>query len=556
MKAIVIDDDLNIIHEANVKFDDDFPGFGTQNGVHVQSDKLTVTTPVLLWVKALDLLLDRMKAANLDFSKLKSLSGSGQQHGSVYWKEGANQTLKNMPADLSLHQILESSFSVKDSPVWMDSSTTEECLQLEKCVGGPQKLADITGSRAYERFTGNQIAKINKKNPEEYKKTERISLVSSFIASLFLGNYAAIDYSDGSGMNLMDIHTHTWSQQCLDACAPGLKEKLGVPLPSHSVLGSISPYFVKRFGFSSECKVIAFTGDNPASLAGMRLQQGDIAVSLGTSDTVFLWIQDPTPTLQGHIFCNPVDRDAYMALICFKNGSLTRERIRDESAPGSWDEFTKALKATCPGNNGNLGFYFDVMEITPAAIGVHRFNDRNCKVSEFSKEVEVRAVLESQALAKKAYAEKLGYKVLQGTRVLATGGASMNPDILQVLADVFNAPVYTIDTTNSACLGSAYRAKHGLEAPMGRSFANSVKMAASSKLAVKPICEADKVVHHKRAWVGQPNSGGGENTGLSVGDVLHRGCFCYFASGDLHIYTWNALRPSAVLQSFKVTEGL
>ncbi|XP_062900553.1 xylulose kinase isoform X1 [Mobula hypostoma] len=493
MKAIVIDDDLNIIHEANVKFDDDFPEFGTKNGVHVQSDKLTVTTPVLLWVKALDLLLDRMKAANLDFSKLKSLSGSGQQHGSVYWKEGANQTLKNMPADLSLHQILESSFSVKDSPVWMDSSTTEECLQLEKCVGGPQKLADITGSRAYERFTGNQIAKINKKNPEEYKKTERISLVSSFIASLFLGNYAAIDYSDGSGMNLMDIHTHTWSQQCLDACAPGLKEKLGVPLPSHSVLGSISPYFVKRFGFSSECKVIAFTGDNPASLAGMRLQQGDIAVSLGTSDTVFLWIQDPTPTLQGHIFCNPVDSDAYMALICFKNGSLTRERIRDESAPGSWDEFTKALKATCPGNNGNLGFYFDVMEITPAASGVHRFDDRDCKVSEFSKEVEVRAVLESQALAKKAYAEKLGYKVLQGTRVLATGGASMNPDILQVLADVFNAPVYTIDTTNSACLGSAYRAKHGLEAPMGRSFANSVKMAASSKLAVKPVCEADKI---------------------------------------------------------------
>ncbi|XP_069770955.1 xylulose kinase isoform X3 [Narcine bancroftii] len=413
---MVIDDNLNVIHETNVKFDDDLPEFGTQNGVQVQSDKLTITTPVLLWVKALDLLLERMKAANLDFSKLKSLSGSGQQHGSVYWKEGANQTLKNMTADRSLHQILESSFSVKDSPVWMDSSTTEECRQLEKCAGGPQKLADITGSRAYERFTGNQIAKINKKYPEEYKKTERISLVSSFVASIFLGNYAAIDYSDGSGMNLMDIRAHEWSQQCLNACAPGLKEKLGDPLPSHSILGSISPYFVKRFGFSSECKVIAFTGDNPASLAGMRLQQGDIAVSLGTSDTVFLWIEDPRPTLQGHIFCNPVKSNAYMALICFKNGSLTRERIRDESGSVSWDGFTKAMKATSPGNDGNLGFYFDVMEITPSAIGVHRFNGQNCKVSEFSKEIEVRAVVESQALAKRAYAEKLGYKVCHRCR--------------------------------------------------------------------------------------------------------------------------------------------
>ncbi|GCB67172.1 hypothetical protein scyTo_0015094 [Scyliorhinus torazame] len=384
LKAIAIDDNLNVIHETSVKFDDDLPEFGTQDGAHVHSDKLTVTTPVLLWVKALDMLLERMKISNFDFSKLKSLSGTGQQHGSVYWKEGANQTLKNMPDDRSLHQILETSFAVKESPIWMDSSTTEECLQLEKSVGSPQNLADITGSRAYERFTGNQIAKINKKNPEDYKKTERISLVSSFVASLFLGDYAAIDYSDVQAwMVIMHL----------------------------SLTGSVSPYYVKRFGFNSECKVIAFTGDNPASLAGMQLQQGDIAVSLGTSDTAFLWIQDPKPTLEGHIFCNPVDSNAYMALICFKNGSLTREKICDESASGSWDEFAKALKATCPGNNGNLGFYFDVMEITPAVVGIHRFNAKNCKVSKFPKEVEVRAVIEGQMLAKRAYAEKLGFKV-------------------------------------------------------------------------------------------------------------------------------------------------
>ncbi|XP_038654419.1 xylulose kinase isoform X4 [Scyliorhinus canicula] len=437
LKAIAIDDNLNVIHETSVKFDDDLPEFGTQDGAHVHSDKLTVTTPVLLWVKT--------------------------------------------------------SFAVKESPIWMDSSTTEECLQLEKSVGGPQNLADITGSRAYERFTGNQIAKINKKNPEDYKKTERISLVSSFVASLFLGDYAAIDYSDGSGMNLMDIRAHNWSQRCLDACAPGLKEKLGAPLPSHSILGSVSPYYVKRFGFNSECKVIAFTGDNPASLAGMQLQRGDIAVSLGTSDTAFLWIQDPKPTLEGHIFCNPVDSNAYMALICFKNGSLTREKIRDESASGSWDEFAKALKATCPGNNGNLGFYFDVMEITPAVVGIHRFNAKNCKVSKFPKEVDVRAVIEGQMLAKRAYAEKLGFEVLKDTRVLATGGASSNPDILQVLADVFNAPVYTRDTTNSACLGCAYRAKHGLQAASGQSFADTMKNAPEPKVAVTPACEVDKV---------------------------------------------------------------
>lgn len=40
-----------------------------------------------------------------------------------------------------------------DSPVWMDSSTAEQCKSLECAVGGAQQLADITGSRAYEVWT-------------------------------------------------------------------------------------------------------------------------------------------------------------------------------------------------------------------------------------------------------------------------------------------------------------------------------------------------------------------------------------------------------------------
>uniref|UniRef100_A0A8C7LLM2 Xylulose kinase n=1 Tax=Oncorhynchus kisutch TaxID=8019 RepID=A0A8C7LLM2_ONCKI len=456
LKVVAVDGNLSVVHQDNVQFDSELPEFGTQGGVHVHADSLTVTSPVLMWVKALDLILGKMKNAGFDFSRVKALSGSGQQHGSVYWRKGTNQVLRDLQPGKSLHELLKGGFAVSDSPVWMDSSTTEQCQYLETAVGGAQRVADITGSRAYERFTGNQIAKIYKAQPEKYEDTERISLVSSFAASLFLGSYAAIDYSDGSGMNLMDIFSKQWADSCLEATAPHLEERLGAPVHSSAVLGLLSPYHVTRYGFPEDCKVVAFTGDNPGSLAGMRLQEGDIAVSLGTSDTVFLWIKEPRPTVEGHIFCNPVDRPSYMALICYKNGSLTRERIRNKCAGGSWEVFSSVLRTTPTGNNGNIGIYFDAMEITPSAVGVHRFDKENTKVSG-----EIRALVEGQFLAKRVHAEKLGYKIIPGTRVLATGGASSNKDILQVLSDVFDAPVYTIDVANSACLGCGYRALQG-----------------------------------------------------------------------------------------------
>ncbi|GJQ84749.1 hypothetical protein Trydic_g4878, partial [Trypoxylus dichotomus] len=243
--------------------------------------------------------MDRLLVAEVDFSKIAAISGTAQQHGSVYWQKGADDKLKHLDSDQFLHQQLSTYFSVINSPVWMDSSTTKYCRELEEAVGGAEELAKITGSRAYERFTASQIAKIYQTKPETYQNTERISLVSSFLCSLFLGRIAPIDVSDGSGMNLMDIKTKKWHQTLLNATAPNLGEKLGEVVPSHAILGSISAYFTDRWAFNSECKIVAFTGDNPASLIGMGLTEGWLAVSLGTSDTLFLWLEEPKVVLDG-----------------------------------------------------------------------------------------------------------------------------------------------------------------------------------------------------------------------------------------------------------------
>lgn len=68
--------------------------------------------------------------------------------------------MKNLDPSKQLAEQLQLAFAIEQSPIWQDASTTTECRALEESVGGAEALAKLTGSKAYERFTGNQIAKV------------------------------------------------------------------------------------------------------------------------------------------------------------------------------------------------------------------------------------------------------------------------------------------------------------------------------------------------------------------------------------------------------------
>lgn len=497
LKAMAIDAKLNVVYERIVNFDTDLPEFKTEGGAHHHDDGLTVTAPAMMWVAALDLLLEQMIGDGFEFGRVAAISGSGQQHGSVYLRNGAEEKLGKLQGGESLREQLKDAFSVGDSPIWMDSSTSTECANLEAAMGGAQAVAEATGSRAYERFTGNQIAKIAKLKSEAYEETERIALVSSFMASLLIGGYASIDASDGAGMNLMDLRTKEWVSAALDACAPGLGAKLGEVVPSHAVAGTVHQYYRDLCGLPTDCLVIAFSGDNPNSLAGLMLREaGEIAISLGTSDTVFGSLSDPTPSAaEGHIFGNPVDPDGYMAMICYKNGSLTREDVRDKFGGGTWESCAEAVARTPAGNNGMIGFYVKEPEITPTLMntGVYRFDSDGNEISEFPVDADARAVLEGQFLSMRLHGAKVG---LTPKSILATGGASRDASVIRIMADVLGVPVFTGDHPNSSSLGAAYRALHGWRCASEGKFvpyAEVVAAAPSAKAATQPDMAAHEV---------------------------------------------------------------
>ena len=317
------------------------------------------------------------------------------------------------------------------------------------------------------------------------------------MCSVLLGDYAPIDTSDGCGMNLLNLRTRGWDSALLSATAPELEARLGAPAASHAVVGAVAKYFTTAYGLPADAQVVAWSGDNPCSVAGLGLEApGDVAISLGTSDTMFGILPVPHPGVEGHIFVNPVDPASYMAMLCYKNGSLTRERVRDTVAGGSWDTFNALLAAGKPGNDGAIGFYVDAPEITPSIprSGTRRFGKDGARVPSFAPATEARAVLEGQFLSMRAHGESIG--ISGAKRLIATGGASGNKAILQVLADVFGAPVYVSSQTDSASLGAAVRALQGAQTatkgafvPMGSVRAGKTDLT----LAVTPAAGAKDV---------------------------------------------------------------
>lgn len=456
LSAILIDlDTRQIIYDHAINYDEALPHYKTENGVFEHEDPQIVHAPPLMWAEALDHLFAHMKSEGLDLHKIKAISGSGQQHGSVYLNAHGAKALANLNAKQSLIKNLNGIFSRPTSPIWMDSSTHVECEEIREALGGLQATAEATGSTTFERFTGPQIRKFYKTEPQAYEQTAHIMLVSSFMASILSGTIAPIDHGDGAGMNLMDIQTRQWHTQAQNATAPGLANRLPALSPSWKVIGPISSYFVEKYGFDSNTQTLVWSGDNPNSVVGLGLiQEGMVAISLGTSDTYFGTMQtcQTDPRGEGHVFVSPTGD--YMTLICFKNGSLAREAIAEQFGL-NWDGFSRAIQATPPGNEGKILLPYFEPEIVPNVLtpGIHRFD-----LQENDAEGHCRAVVEAQMMSMRIHSSWMG---VRPKAIYVTGGASINTDILQIMADVHNCSVHRFEVTNSAALGAALRAAHG-----------------------------------------------------------------------------------------------
>ena len=448
LTAVLIDPASGeIACQLSVNFGSDLPQYGSPSGFIPGGTGGEVHANPLMWLDALDLLFSRLAAAT-DLAEVRMIAGSGQQHGSVYLDSSFDERLAGLDISLGLSAQLSGALTRATSPIWMDTSTGAECEEITTTLGGAAEVCRRSGSNAIERFTGPQIRRFFKTEPLGYERTSRIHLVSSFIASVIAGKSVPIDFGDGAGMNLLSLSKLGWDTELLAATAPDLGAKLLPPAAATSVQGTVSAYFAEKYGVAKNCRTALFTGDNPASLVGMgATDPGKVVISLGTSDTFFAAMPGPKtdPNGFGHVFGNPAG--GFMSLICFRNGSLAREALRDQLGL-DWSAFDRdALAATREAAGRNLMLPFFGPEITPR----HDFSGP-VLVGSDDPALQVRALLEGQFLNMRLHSRWMEVKT---ERIRLTGGAAKNDGIAQLVADIFQAPVERLDVLNSAALGAA-----------------------------------------------------------------------------------------------------
>ena len=175
---------------------------------------------------------------------------------------------------------------IRPAILWNDSRTAEETDYLNREIGR-EKLSRLTANIAFAGFTAPKLLWMRKHEPENFGRIAKIMLPKDYINYLLTGVHAC-DYSDASGMLLLDVEHKCWSREMLDIC--GVREEQMPHLfESYQCIGTVLPDMADRLGLPQGVKVAAGAGDNAAAAVGTGVVgEGGCNISLGTSGTVFI----------------------------------------------------------------------------------------------------------------------------------------------------------------------------------------------------------------------------------------------------------------------------
>ena len=175
---------------------------------------------------------------------------------------------------------------IRPAILWNDGRTSKEVDYLNNVVG-KDKLSSLTANIAFAGFTAPKLLWMRENEPENFRKIAKIMLPKDYLTYKLTGVHAC-DYSDASGMLLLDVQHKRWSKEMLEIC--GVSESQMPQLfESFAVVGTLTKEAAQTLGLPETVKVVAGAGDNAAAAVGTgTVGAGGCNISLGTSGTIFI----------------------------------------------------------------------------------------------------------------------------------------------------------------------------------------------------------------------------------------------------------------------------
>lgn len=368
-----------------------------------------------------------------DSSLVRGIGCGGQMHGLV---------------------ILDSQDNViRPAILWNDGRTAKQVDFLNNEVG-KQVLSARTANIAFAGFTAPKVLWVRENEPENFARIAKLMLPKDYINYVLTGVHSC-DYSDASGMLLLDVEHKRWSKEMLELC--GLTEaQMPTLFESFEKIGVVKPEVAALLGLPEGVVVAAGAGDNAAAAVGTGVVgDGGCNISLGTSGTVFIssakFGVDSTNGL--HAFAHA--DGGYHLMGCMLSAASCNKWLMDEIYKTS-DYAGEQLPIT-EDKLGKNHVYF-----LPYLMGERSpINDTNARATFIGMTMDTtradltQAVLEGVAFAIRdsvEVAKSLGISV---TSSMICGGGAKSPLWKRIMANVLNIPLNSPASEQGPGVGGA-----------------------------------------------------------------------------------------------------
>lgn len=393
--------------------------------------------PQKWWSATLEALKELL--TGVDSSLVEAIGCAGQMHGLV---------------------ILDSEDRViRPAILWNDGRTTEEVEFLNNKTG-KSFISDQTANIAYAGFTAPKLLWLKKHEKANFDKIAKIMLPKDYVNYCLTGIHSC-DYSDASGMLLLDVKNKKWSSSMLELCSikssqmPTLHE-------SYEVIGTIKPFLARELGLKESVCVVAGAGDNAAAAVGTgTVGEGSCNISLGTSGTLFIssstFKVDSENSL--HSFAH-ADGNYHLMGCMLSAASCNKWFCEEILGTKDYSSEQKAITDECLGRNRVFFLPYLMGERSPINDAFARGTFTGLSMDSSRLDM-LQSVLEGVAFALKdnlKVARKLGIKV---SRSKVCGGGAKSELWLKILANVLEIELEIPQSEEGPGFGAAILAMVG-----------------------------------------------------------------------------------------------